>query len=99
MRTENVMQKKFHSEEEVSMELAQYVTYLSAKCIKAKDSFTVVLSGGTLIHTMRRLVEKPNTDCIDWSKWFVFWLDERVVSLEDPDSNYKLAYDGFLSKV
>ncbi|WOG95444.1 hypothetical protein DCAR_0414763 [Daucus carota subsp. sativus] len=99
MRTNNVIQKKLLSEEEVSVELAQYVIYLSDKCIKAKDSFTVVLSGGTLIHTMRKLVEKPNADCVDWSKWFVFWLDERVVSLEDPDSNYKLAYDGFLSKV
>ncbi|KAK1394109.1 putative 6-phosphogluconolactonase [Heracleum sosnowskyi] len=99
MRTQNVIQKKFPSEEEVSMELAKYVIYLSHKCIKANDSFTVVLSGGTLIYTMRKLVEKPNADCIDWSKWFVFWLDERVVSLDDPDSNYKLAYDGFLSKV
>lgn len=53
MRTNNVIQKKLLSEEEVSVELAQYVIYLSDKCIKAKDSFTVVLSGGTLIHTMR----------------------------------------------
>ena len=28
---------------------------------------------------------------VDWSKWHVFWADERVVKLTDPDSNYKLA--------
>jgi len=36
---------------------------------------------------------------IDWSKWHVFWVDERVVPKDHPDSNYKLAYDNFLSKV
>ncbi|KAF5459584.1 hypothetical protein F2P56_019522 [Juglans regia] len=29
---------------------------------------------------------------IEWSKWHVFWVDNE-------DSNYKLAYDGFLSKI
>ncbi|KAF7154810.1 hypothetical protein RHSIM_Rhsim01G0188800 [Rhododendron simsii] len=37
---------------------------------------------------LERVVEVP-----------VFWVDERMVPLTDKDSNYKLAYDGFLSKV
>ena len=32
-------------------------------------------------------------------KWHVFWLDERVVPKTQEDINYKLAFDGFLSKV
>lgn len=36
---------------------------------------------------------------MDWSKWHVFWVDERVVPKNHEDSNYKLAFDGFLSKV
>lgn len=36
---------------------------------------------------------------VEWSKWHFFWVDERVVPKDDPESNYKLAYDGFLSKV
>lgn len=51
--TENGKQNKFHSEEEVAVALAQYIANLSHKFIKEKDSFTVVLSGGSLIHTMR----------------------------------------------
>ena len=44
-------------------------------------------------------MEPPYIDSIEWSKWHVFWLDERVVPKDHEDSNYKLAYDGFLSKV
>lgn len=36
---------------------------------------------------------------VDWSKWHIFWVDERVVAKNHADSNYKLAKDGFLSKV
>ncbi|XP_009612706.1 putative 6-phosphogluconolactonase 4, chloroplastic [Nicotiana tabacum] len=90
---------KFDSEEDVANALAKYTADLSDKFIKDKGSFTVVLSGGTLIDSMRKLVEKPYKDSVDWSKWWIFWVDERVVPLDHGDSNYKLASDGFLSKV
>ncbi|CAH9070025.1 unnamed protein product [Cuscuta europaea] len=90
---------KFGSEDDVAVALASYTANLSGKFIGQKDSFTVVLSGGSLIHTMRKLVEDPYKDSVDWSKWWIFWVDERVVPLNNPDSNYLLASNGFLSKV
>jgi len=47
----------------------------------------------------RKLTEPPYLDAVDWSKWHVFWVDERVVPKDHADSNYKLASDEFLSKV
>lgn len=47
----------------------------------------------------RKLLEPPYVDSIEWAKWHVFWVDERVVPKTHEDSNYKLAFDGFLSKV
>ena len=44
-------------------------------------------------------MEAPYIDSIEWGKWHVFWVDERVVPKDHVDSNYKLAYDGFLYKV
>ncbi|KAK9076735.1 hypothetical protein SSX86_005069 [Deinandra increscens subsp. villosa] len=90
---------KFESEEQVAVALAIYILHLSVKSIAANGTFSVVLSGGTLIHTLRKLTEPPYVSSTDWSKWLIFFLDERVVPLDHPDSNYKLAYDGFLRKV
>ncbi|KAK3042003.1 hypothetical protein RJ639_001705 [Escallonia herrerae] len=90
---------KLISEEDVAVALAKYIADLSDKSVKGKGSFSVALSGGSLIHTLRKLLEPPYKNTVAWSKWFIFFLDERVVPLDDPDSNYKLAYDGFLSKI
>ncbi|XP_073131519.1 probable 6-phosphogluconolactonase 4, chloroplastic [Henckelia pumila] len=90
---------KFDSEEDVAAALAEYTADLSQKFIKQKGYFSVVLSGGTLIETLRKLVELPYRDSVDWSKWLIFWVDERVVPLDHDDSNYKLAKLGFFSKV
>ncbi|WZZ01109.1 hypothetical protein YC2023_073437 [Brassica napus] len=89
----------FPSKDELSVALAKYTANLSAKFCKEKGYFTVVLSGGGLIDWLCKLLEPPYIDSVEWSKWHVFWVDERVCSYEDPDSNYKLAMDGFLSKV
>lgn len=52
-----------------------------------------------LAQIFRKLVESPYVDSIDWARWHFFWVDERVVPKDHDDSNYKLAYDSFLSKV
>ncbi|KAK1437481.1 hypothetical protein QVD17_03272 [Tagetes erecta] len=90
---------KLEAESHVADALAKYISDLSSKFIAANGSFSVVLSGGSLIDTLRKLLEAPYVSSIDWAKWLIFFLDERVVPLDHPDSNYKLAYDGFLSKV
>lgn len=87
------------SEEELSISLAKYTAKLSEKFAEERGAFTVVVSGGSLIKSLRKLLEPPYVDSIDWSRWHVFWVDERVVPKDHPDSNYKLAYDNFLSKV
>lgn len=89
----------FDSEDALAVSLAKYAADLSEKFVKEKGSFTVVVSGGSLIKSLRKLAESPYVDSVDWSKWHIFWVDERVVPKDHPDSNYKLTYDGLLSKV
>ncbi|KAK1432448.1 hypothetical protein QVD17_09345 [Tagetes erecta] len=89
----------FDSEQTLSVSLAKYTADLSDKFAQQKGSFTVVVSGGSLVKSLRKLAETPYIESIDWSKWHMFWVDERVVPKDHPDSNYLLAFDGFLSKV
>ncbi|KAK8962279.1 hypothetical protein KSP40_PGU010512 [Platanthera guangdongensis] len=89
----------FDSDEELLDSLANYTADLSKRFCEERGAFTVVLSGGSLIKSLRKLIESPYSDLIDWGKWHVFWIDERVVPKDHPDSNYKLAFDEFLSKV
>lgn len=91
--------KVFGTEEAMAVSLAKYTADLSDKFAKERGAFTVVFSGGSLIKSLRKLVEAPYIDSVDWSKWHVFWVDERVVPKDHEDSNYKLAYDDFLSMV
>ncbi|KAG6753620.1 hypothetical protein POTOM_041602 [Populus tomentosa] len=61
--------------EELSVSLAKYTAVLSDKFAKERGSFTVVLSGVSLVKSL------------------------RLVPKDHPDSNDKLAFDGFLSMV
>jgi len=91
--------KVFEDRDDLATSLADYVAGLSKSATEGRGAFTVVLSGGSLIHQLRKLTEPPYLDSVDWGRWHVFWVDERVVAKNHPDSNYKLAYDGLLSKV
>ncbi|KAK4768951.1 hypothetical protein SAY86_027101 [Trapa natans] len=70
--------KVLRSEEDLALALAKYTADLAHKFIKEKGVFTVVLSGGYLVSSLRKLVQPPFSGTIDWSKWYVFWVDERV---------------------
>ncbi|KAL6660994.1 hypothetical protein ACP70R_000378 [Stipagrostis hirtigluma subsp. patula] len=89
----------FDSEEDLAASLAGYTAELSAKFAAERGAFSVVLSGGSLVKALRKLAEPPYREAVDWSKWHVFWVDERVVPKDHADSNYRLAFDEFLSKV
>lgn len=91
--------KIFDTDDDLVEGIAKHTVELSSKFSDLRGAFTVVLSGGYLIEKLRKLVEPPHVDKVDWAKWHIFWVDERVVKMNDPESNYRLAKDGFLSKV
>ncbi|XP_057531104.1 probable 6-phosphogluconolactonase 2 [Amaranthus tricolor] len=84
---------------DLNTDLVEYISELSEAAVKERGVFTIALSGGSLIGLLGKLAEAPYNQTIDWVKWHVFWADERVVAKSHADSNYKLAKDGFLTKV
>jgi 6-phosphogluconolactonase len=68
--------------------------------IATKDFFSVALSGGSTPKAIfQKLATPPYTSLIDWAKVLVFWSDERSVSPDNPDSNYKMALDNGLKEL
>ncbi|PKU70180.1 probable 6-phosphogluconolactonase 1 [Dendrobium catenatum] len=89
----------FESIDDLATDLAEYIAQLSEVSVRERGFFTIALTGGSLISLMGKLSEAPYNKTVDWTKWYVFWADERAVAKNHVDSNYKLTKDGFLSKV
>jgi 6-phosphogluconolactonase len=77
----------------------QFVSLYTAACAE-RGAFAVALAGGS---TPRALYTLLATDAwasqIDWAKVYLFWGDERGVSLDHPDSNYRMVREALLSHV
>ncbi|KXN66316.1 nagb/rpia/CoA transferase-like protein, partial [Conidiobolus coronatus NRRL 28638] len=82
---------------EVSKALADYVIKAAEEAIQKHDRFTVAISGGSLPKTLAAGL-KDSTK-VDWSKWFVFFADERCVPHNHADSNYALVKTELLDHV
>ncbi|MCR4667090.1 MAG: 6-phosphogluconolactonase [Desulfovibrio sp.] len=76
---------------------------LAAACeeaIEERGVFRIALSGGlTPIPLFRLLAAHDWADRLPWDKMSFFFVDERCVDPEHPDSNYGLARRELLSKV
>lgn len=75
-----------------------YFIELAQKAIDDKGFFTVALSGGSTPKAILKLLVTPeNIKRVDFSKILFFFGDERSVSPDNNDSNYKMAMDNALS--
>lgn len=76
-------------------ELSEKLASRIAQLCKDLPKFTLGLSGGSL----PKFLSKLNClEQVDFSKWWVFFVDERKVKLDDPDSNYLGAKNAFLGE-
>ena len=76
--------------------LADIIANASARAVADKGSFTLALSGGSLVKSLSALVGRSD---IDFSNWYILFSDERNVPLSNEESNYKAALEEVLSKV
>ena len=68
----------------------------AARAISARGTFSIVLAGG---NTPRVVYEKLVGIATDWSRWHVYYGDERCLPPDHADRNSKMATDAWLSKV
>jgi 6-phosphogluconolactonase len=93
----------FPDVDSLAKELRKYVLDNQAAALSRHDTFRVAVSGGSLPTMLAKALLAPSdgspSDTPQFSKWNVFFADERVVPLDHPDSNYKLIKDELLDKI
>ncbi|KAI8066342.1 6-phosphogluconolactonase [Gongronella butleri] len=77
----------FESTDGLSAGLNVFCEKVSAEAIASHGSVSIAISGGSLPKLLAK--DLKHNSKIDFSKWHVFWADERCVAHDDADSNYK----------
>ena len=67
--------------------------------IEESDAFHCALSGGSTPKLLFRYLAAQHQDSQAWSKFHVYWGDERCVTPDDEESNYKMTKELLLDQV
>jgi 6-phosphogluconolactonase len=87
-------------EEELAAAAADLFVERSEYALRRRGRFLLALSGGATPRRLYELLSSPAyIDKVDWKRTEVFWVDERCVPTDHPDSNYRMANELLLSKV
>jgi 6-phosphogluconolactonase len=86
--------------QELSENLAAWISNYIQEVLQDQPIFTLVLSGGNTPKQLFTLLAKePYKIMIPWGRIHFFWGDERAVPFEDERNNAKMAYDTLLNTV
>lgn len=90
----------FADDSELCESLAQLWQEIAAAAIADHGAFHVALAGGgTPRQFYQRLARADYRECMPWQDTQVYFGDERCVPQDHADSNYRMAWDAFLSHV
>ncbi|KAJ5483967.1 6-phosphogluconolactonase [Penicillium diatomitis] len=93
----------FSSTDALAKELRPYVLRCQNAALARHDTFRIAVSGGSLPAVLAKaLLADSNGSAEDtpqFSKWQIFFADERAVPLDDKDSNYLLLKEELLKKI
>jgi 6-phosphogluconolactonase len=90
------------SPEAVNRRAAQYFVDGIRSAAGARGKARIAISGGnTPKHTFELLADpsEPYREQIPWEKLELYWVDERCVPPDHPDSNYRMTREALLDKV
>jgi 6-phosphogluconolactonase len=74
-------------------------SWLKERIAPLQGHIAIALSGGSTPRRLFQLIGSEFKDAFPWSRMHLFWGDERFVPRNDPESNFRMAYEALLSKV
>jgi len=95
----------FSGVDELAKDLRAYVIDAQNQALERHGRFRVAVSGGSLPKTLGQALLRETTgasgeaDTVQFSKWDIFFADERCVPLDHEDSNYRLVKEELLDKI
>ena len=94
----------FHGRVEITNDAAalahRVAEWLVDLASMSKTEFRVALSGGSTPKSSYELLASPEfRGRMPWNRVMWFWGDERFVPQNDPESNYRMAWEAMLSRV
>jgi 6-phosphogluconolactonase len=87
---------QFETAAQVADAVLKKIIISAEKAIAAKGNFKIVLAGGS---TPEKIYQQLASTKTDWSKWMIYYGDERCLSAEDKERNSIMATNALLSKV
>lgn len=82
----NYFQLKNDRAELLAKQASHELIKIAEESIKLNDRFVLAISGGSLPKILASGLDQH----YNYEKWFIFFVDERCVNLDDKDSNYNL---------
>ncbi len=91
--------RQFASLADLSHAAASAVVKIANDAIHQRGRCAIVLSGGTTPKTLYRLLATAHRSDVNWARVHLFWGDERWVTADDPQSNFRMAREALLDHV
>src|SRR5882757_5244479 len=86
----------------VALAAANYFADAVIRSVSARGLARVAISGGSTPKAMFELLADPTQPFLNqvpWDKLYLYWVDERSVPPDHPESNYRMTNEAMLSKV
>lgn len=99
MQTDQQFMTRWHVAADADDWLARALAFVAAaeaEALAARGEFHIVLAGGG---TPRRLYRALADEDHDWSRWRIWFGDERCLAPDDPERNSAMARAAWLEKV
>ena len=96
----NVTYRVYPAPDALARAAAEHFAERVAQAVAKRGRARIAVSGGsTPKATFALLAQEPYSQQIPWDKVELFFVDERTVGPDDPDSNYRMVREQLLSKV